>query len=111
MSLRVCLPLQYLKHWIKLLFLGILREEKLGVEYLLEQSGIILPSDDDHLNREIDEGFEDGLMEEISETPDPIPYSYTTEEIQTIGPIVQEDEEVYHYTYIYNVYYKVQIFL
>ena len=45
-----------------------MREEKLGVEYLLEQSGIILPSDDDHLNREIDEGFEDGLMEEISET-------------------------------------------
>uniref|UniRef100_UPI00358E8398 uncharacterized protein n=1 Tax=Myxine glutinosa TaxID=7769 RepID=UPI00358E8398 len=68
-------------------------DEKIGIEYLLHQSGLILPQDEEEINSQIDEGFEefDDLM---CEEKEPTSCAFQNEDLQTFAaPNEDKDDD------------------
>ena len=61
-------------------------------EYLINENDLILPTTEEMLIHEIDEGFEDGFFNELPEAQDFLPYSCESGEVKMIGSIVEEKE-------------------
>lgn len=65
------------------------------VAYLLQQTGETLPSDDDQLDREIDAGFEDEVIDDPAEMAETAMTSCAESELMPIADVDSDATESY----------------